>query len=269
MAWLEYGGRLRKLPEGETVVGAAQSAALQVADSDLLPRHFVLRVQGDGVFIRVRNPDAVVALNGRQIGTEDCRLDDGDTISAGSVHFHIWHNEPDLGSVASEAGDSRPPKAHLIDVRDNVAYPLDRLSTGIGRASANVIRLKDPTASRFHAQVRREAGGFALHSVGSSGTSINGRRVGPPQLLEDGDEIEIAYTTLRYTRATPPEGVTVVPRTAGEAGEAAERPTLVRERISLRRLRTAAARHRLRSPVLIVGVALLLLTLAALFRAAY
>jgi predicted component of type VI protein secretion system len=268
MAWLEYGGRLRRLADGETVVGGAPNVGLHVGEADLLPRHFVLRVDGDDVYVRIWSPDTVVALNGRQMGAAECRLDDGDTISAGSTHFHIWRNEPELTPVTPENVDSRPPKAHLIDVRDNVAYPLDRLSTNIGRSTANVIRLKDPTASRFHAQVRREAGGFALHSVGSSGTRINGRRVGPPQLLEDGDEIEIAYTTLRYTRATPTEGVTIVPRTAGEAGEASERPTIVRERVSLRRFRTAAVRRRFTTPALVVGGALLLLALAAIFRAA-
>jgi len=267
MAWLEYAGRMRRLPEGETVVGGAPSAGLQVADADLLPRHFILRITGDSASIRIWSPDTVVALNGRQIGADDCRLDDGDTISAGSAHFHIWRREPDLSGATSETPDNRLPRAHLIDTRDNVAYPLDRLSTNIGRASANAIRVKDPTASRFHAQVRREAGGFALHSVGSSGTRINGRRVGPPQLLEEGDEIEIAYTTLRYTRATPPEGVTITHRTAGEAGEMAERPTIVRERMSLRRLRIAAARRRIGKPALAVGAALLLLALAALLQA--
>jgi predicted component of type VI protein secretion system len=268
MAWLEYGGRLRRLADGETVVGGAPTAGLHVGDADLLPRHFVLRIAGGDVFIRIWSPDAVVALNGRQMATEEPLLEDGDTISAGAAHFHIWRSEPDLATITSESPDSRPPRAHLIDSRDNVAYPLDRLSTNIGRAAANVIRLKDPTASRFHAQVRREAGGFALHSIGSSGTRINGRRVGPPQLLEDGDEIEIAYTTLRYTRATPPEGVTVVSRTTGAVGEAAERPTIVRERMSLRRLRTAAVRRQLGTPALIVGSALVLLALAALYRVA-
>jgi predicted component of type VI protein secretion system len=268
MAWLEYRGRLRRLADGETVVGGAPNVGLHIGDADLLPRHFVLRVAGDDVYIRNWSPDTVVALNGRQMAAEESRLDDGDTISAGSAHFHIWRNEPDLPPVTTERTDSQPPKAHLIDTRENVAYPLDRLSTNIGRATANVIRVKDPTASRFHAQVRREAGGFALHSVGSSGTRINGRRVGPPQLLEDGDEIEIAYTTLRYTRATPPEGVTIVARTAGEAGDAAERPTIVRERISLRRFTAAAVHRRLGTPALVVGGALLLLALAAIFRAA-
>jgi len=267
MAWLEYGGRLRRLNDGETVVGGAPATGLHVADADLLPRHFVLRVAGDEVWIRVWSADSVVALNGKQMGAQESKLEEGDTISAGSVHFHIWRTKPNLPPVTGDGEDSRPPRAHLIDVRDQVAYPLDRLSTNIGRATANVIRLKDPTASRFHAQIRREAGGFALHSVGSSGTRINGRRVGSPQLLEDGDEIEIAYTTLRYTRATPPEGVTVVPRTEGEGGEASERPTIVRERMSLRRIRHAAARRRLAAPAVVVGGALILLALAAILRA--
>jgi hypothetical protein len=268
MAWLEYGGRLRRLSDGETVVGGAPTTGLHVGDADLLPRHFVERVGGDDVFIRIWSPDTVVALNGRQMGAEESWLDDGDTISAGSAHFHIWRSEPDLAVITSETGDNQLPRAHLIDSRDNVAYPLDRVSTNIGRASANVIRVKDPTASRFHAQVRREAGGFALHSVGSSGTRINGRRVGPPQILEEGDEIEIAFTTLRYTRATPPEGVTIVHRTAGEASEVSERPTIVRERMSLRRLGAGAVRSPWGTPALVLGAALILLALAALLRVA-
>jgi predicted component of type VI protein secretion system len=266
MAWLEYGGRLRRLADGETVVGGSPSAALHVGDADLCPRHFTLRVAGEDLWIRPWSTETVVALNGRQLGTAECKLDDGDTISAGSVHFHTWRAEPELPEVTTETDGSSPPRAHLIDVRDHVAYPLDRVSTNIGRSGANVIRLKDPTASRFHAQVRREAGGFALHSVGSSGTRVNGQRVGAPRLLDDGDEIEIAYTTLRYTRATPPEGVTIVPRTGGEGGEGAERPTMIRERISLRRLRRAAAQRHLGAPLLVVGGALLILALAALLR---
>jgi predicted component of type VI protein secretion system len=268
MAWLEYGGRLRRLAQGETIVGGAPSAALHVGDGDLLPRHFVLRVAGDDVWLRVWSADTVVALNGRQVGSQESKLEDGDTVSAGSVHFHVWRNEPELPPVTGESTVSRTPVAHLIDIQDHVAYPLDRLTTNIGRSSANVIRVKDPTASRFHAQVRREAGGYALHSIGSSGTRINGRRVGTPQLLEDGDEIEIAYTTLRYTRATPPDGVAIVPRAPGNAGEAAERPTIIRERMSLKRLRRAAARRRMAGPAMVVGGVLLLLALAALFRAA-
>jgi hypothetical protein len=266
MAWLEYNGRLRRLPEGETAVGGSPNAALHVADADLCPRHFALRVHGDDVWIRPWSPETVVALNGKQMGTVEAKLEDGDTISAGSVHFHIWRAEPELPEVTGEGESSRPPVAHLIDVRDNVAYPLDRVSTNIGRSAANVIRLKDPTASRFHAQVRREAGGFALHSVGSSGTRINGQRVGAPQLLDDGDEIEIAYTTLRYTRATPPEGVTIVHRTGDADGAGSERPTIIRERVSLRRLRRAATQRHLRTPLVVVGVVLLALALAALLR---
>src|SRR3712207_1760692 len=124
MAWLEYAGRLRRLPDGDTVVGGVPATALQVADADLLPRHFVLRVDGDDVWIRIWSPDAVVALNGKQISTQECRLEDGDTISAGSIHFHVWRAHPELPPVTGEAEDSRPPRAHLIDVRDNVAYPL-------------------------------------------------------------------------------------------------------------------------------------------------
>src|ERR671914_397282 len=101
MAWLEYGGRLRRLQDGETIVGGVREVSLHVGDGALLPRHFVLRVAGDDVWIRVWSSDAVVALNGKQISTQECKLDDGDTISAGSVHFHVWRAQPEL-SVTDE-----------------------------------------------------------------------------------------------------------------------------------------------------------------------
>src|ERR671914_564343 len=114
MAWLEYNGRMRRLNDGEAIVGGSTAAAIHVAGGDLLPRHFLLRVAGDESGIRVWSPDSVVAINGRQIAAQECKLEDGDTISAGSIHFHIWHNEPELpAGVTRESDDSRPPVAHL------------------------------------------------------------------------------------------------------------------------------------------------------------
>ena len=85
--------------------------------------------------------------------------------------------------------------------------------------------IRDPTASRFHAEIRREAGGFVLHARGSAGTMVNNRRVASPCMLEEGDQIEIAYTVLRFTKTAPPTEQLGVPRpTPGDGSH--RRPTL-------------------------------------------
>ena len=96
--------------------------------------------------------------------------------------------------------------------------------------------MRDPTASRFHAEIRREAGGYALHTMGSSGTRLNGEELHGPRLLHEGDLVEIAFTTFRFTEQSVGAGVTVSaePVAVGDerAGEAGQ-PTTQRRRTSL------------------------------------
>ena len=86
-----------------------------------------------------------------------------------------------------------------------VAHPLTNRQTSLGRDASNSIVVRNPTASRFHAEARREAGGFALHSMGATGTMLNGVVIRKPRMLEEGDMVEIAFTKLRFTWE-PPEG---------------------------------------------------------------
>lgn len=230
MPWLEYEGRLRKLPEGTTLVGSAEPAGLVIQGADLLPRHFWVEASDTGLRIRPHAVEAVVAIDGRQMGTDWCPVEFGATISAGSAHFRVVSEAPTRTSTSVHP---RNALAFLVDVRHGLAYPLDHQTTNIGRARTNHVRLEDPTASRFHAQVRREAGGWALHPAGSSGAQVNGEWVGTPRLLEDGDTVDIAFQSFRFTRGAPPAGVRIVPRS--DAGDPArsERPTIARERISM------------------------------------
>lgn len=258
MPWLEYGGRLRKLPEGITVVGGAPAADLVIEQADLLPRHFYIDSSDAGLRIRPWSSEAVVAIDGQQMGSKWCEVQFGAIVSAGSTHFRVMRDSPSRpsGSIAAVG-----PVAHLVDLEQKLAYPLDSRTTNIGRARTNQVRLTDPTASRFHAQIRREAGGWVLHPSGSSGVQVNRDRTGTPRLLEDGDEIELAYEHFRFVAGTPPEGTRVVPRSAESDPARSERPTIARERISVVPP-SARGRHPMSRPVLI-GL-LILFLLAAL-----
>lgn len=249
MAWLEYGGRLRKLPDGLSVVGSGADATFRVDDADLLPRHFILHPRDAGVEVAAFSPDAVVRLAQEQIGTEARTARYGDPIHAGSAEFHVWAQQPGHHVPA----DMAPSRAYLVDEREEHAVPLDRTITTIGRSSANLVRLTDPTASRFHAQIRREAGGFALHVVGSAGGSINGRRVAAPRLLDDGDVIELAHATFRFVTGPLPPKVRIVPVPPDTSPAQTERPTVARERISLSQPVPAAPPTLLRT-AMVLGV---------------
>jgi len=208
MTWLQYNEALQELaPDSELVVGSGAQATWRVRKADLMPRHFIVRTSDGGVRIRPFSSDAVVAVNGRQVSSEGCELEDGDVVSAGSAQIDYWSATP--GKRDRDA-DAPVPVGHLVDAGKRSAHVLRRVSTGIGRDESNSLVVEDPSASRFHAEIRSEAGGHALRVMGAAGVKVNGRPVTAPMLLTEADEIAVANLSLRYTRNGLPAGVKVV-----------------------------------------------------------
>jgi Protein of unknown function (DUF3662)/FHA domain len=68
----------------------------------------------------------------------------------------------------------------------------------IGRLPDCAVTLADSQVSRRHAEVRPAGTGFAVADLGSmNGTTVNGVAV-REQALEDGDEIGVGSTTIRF-----------------------------------------------------------------------
>jgi hypothetical protein len=68
----------------------------------------------------------------------------------------------------------------------------------IGRLPECEVTLNDQNVSRRHAEVRREGDAFVVVDLGSTnGTKVNGTRV-KQQRLNDGDEITVGSSTLRF-----------------------------------------------------------------------
>jgi pSer/pThr/pTyr-binding forkhead associated (FHA) protein len=101
--------------------------------------------------------------------------------------------------------------AWLVDERWAKAYPLGEDVT-IGRGSDNTIILRDPAVSRLHAEVKQEAGKYMLYAHGSSGTDVNGVRVGLGCELHEDDVVEIAFSRLRFTTKAPTEEMLIISR---------------------------------------------------------
>ena len=68
----------------------------------------------------------------------------------------------------------------------------------VGRMPECDVALSDPNVSRRHAEVRRQGTGFVVVDLGSTnGTRVNGAQV-KERLLNNGDEITVGATRLRF-----------------------------------------------------------------------
>ena len=227
MPWIAFGMMTRELHDGEIVVGSATDADWRVTTADLAPRHFVLAMRGNAVSVRPTSTDNVVVVGGEQLGEGERVLRDGDVIAVGSGRFAYNVDAP--RTTPLDIIEVR--QAFLIETAAGVAHPLNHRSTTIGRDASNEVVLKDPSASRFHGEIRNEAGGFALHSMGSAGAKVSGAPVATPRMLKEGDILEIAFTEFRFSQRPLPPDIGLAPLHSAENDEFARRPTIDRERL--------------------------------------
>jgi pSer/pThr/pTyr-binding forkhead associated (FHA) protein len=197
--WLAFRTQTRELHDGEIVVGSGADADWRIGTADLMPRHFKITVYDLNASLRAASRDNVVAVNDKQLVGVPHLLNDGDVILAGGGRFLFSDGAPrtDLPPLAPQ----RP--RYLVSETSGRGRELISRSTTLGRDASSAIMIDDASVSRFHAEVRREAGGFALHSMGSAGTQLNGRKMSGPVLLAEGDVIEIANRRWRFTDNPP------------------------------------------------------------------
>jgi predicted component of type VI protein secretion system len=191
---------------GDVVVGSGSQATWRLSGSDLAARHFRIALSNGSAQVIPASPQNVVVLNGAQVPTDGAPLNTGDVVAAGQARFVFL---TDL-----KAQRPRPvtemPEAHLIDITNKKGYTLRRRVVQIGREIGCSIVLKDPTVSRFHADVRAEGGQFVLYAMGSSGTKVNGESAVVPRLLREGDQITMGDTTFTFSSLAMPPGIRAV-----------------------------------------------------------
>jgi hypothetical protein len=143
------------------------------------------------------------------VGPPEVRFDTDASLRQGEFGCQATLVEPATTGGAAPirrqgAPDAPPePPAELVVVekgRPARSFPLTRDRVVIGRLGGSDIVLADPGASRRHAEVRRENGGYVITDLGSTnGTMVNGRTVGE-RTLEEGDRISIGRTVLEFRR---------------------------------------------------------------------
>jgi predicted component of type VI protein secretion system len=229
MPFLELEGK-PDLPENpreitaDTIVGSGSQATWRLPNLDLAARHFTIRVdpgQPSRIVVAPATSQNVVVLNGRQVPGVGANLSSGDVVAAGSARFVFLadRNSPRPSPAASNG------HAYLVNSAERKGYALRKRVVQIGREVGCSIVLRDPTVSRFHADVRSEGGEYVLYSMGSSGTRINDRSVKAPQLLVEGDHIQVGETTFAFTKGALPPGVRQVQFEDTEADALSRRAT--------------------------------------------
>jgi hypothetical protein len=116
--------------------------------------------------------------------------------------------DPEAGRTMIYGRQSSPPEplAERPRRRETPVLLVDgkRLAVGptgitIGRSRQCDVVLNDPNVSRKHAEIRPRGGGWVLSDLGSTnGSSLNGRRIDGPEVLNAGDEIEIGTSVIRF-----------------------------------------------------------------------
>jgi hypothetical protein len=116
---------------------------------------------------------------------------------------------PTPAAAATSAREPRPAPPGAFPLRprlivslagDESAYFLTHPVTVIGRASESDLRLDDSGVSRRHAEIRYADGKVELVDLGSTnGVTVNGHPAGRA-ILQDGDRIDIASSTLIFRR---------------------------------------------------------------------
>ena len=125
------------------------------------------------------------------------------------------------GASRRKASDASPEerKAVLAEARERIDRPgqflayddggevkivaLEREWTRVGRSLAADVRFDDPTVSRRHALIVRQADGVrVLDDRSLNGVFVNGERV-EWRVLTDGDEIVVGRYRLHFLEAAP------------------------------------------------------------------
>ena len=91
------------------------------------------------------------------------------------------------------------------------AFELASRTLSLGRDPARDMQIIDPRVSRKHAVVRLVDDRHAITPTkAKNGVLINGRKIEGEAVLNDGDEIILGETVLRYANTTPEDKTNAV-----------------------------------------------------------
>ncbi|HEY7835321.1 MAG TPA: FHA domain-containing protein [Ktedonobacterales bacterium] len=203
-----------------TLVGREADCDIVVVDQLTSRHHAELRWERGRVCLVDRGSMNGSRVNGQGVMGQ-APLRHGDVVEIGEqrYRFEQLSSQPNLAAVPGllaadeethklpgigRAGPATVPATPaLVLIASGAAQPGMRweLNSGvikIGRDNAHEICLPDPSVSRLHAQIIRQATGFYLHDLTSqNGTLVNGQFLQAPVRLQAGDLVQFGTVPLR------------------------------------------------------------------------
>jgi pSer/pThr/pTyr-binding forkhead associated (FHA) protein len=213
MPYIQFNDQRFPLTAAELTVGAYDGAALRLPGDDATLRA-VLVIGADGTgLVRRGSADAVVLVNGVQLGAEPSPLLHGDKLSlgahelrygddvkGGSTQFVSASNVSD--SVKSKGGGAKKPTmatgGRLVSLVDGREYTVSDAGVTFGREIGNDIVIASTEVSRKHATIAPVEGGYVVTDSSTNGLMVNGVRIEKSQRLGRGDVLKIGPEEYRF-----------------------------------------------------------------------
>lgn len=213
MPYIQFNDQRFPLTAAELTVGAYDGAAVRLPGDDARQRA-VLVLGGDGTgIVRRGAADAVVFVNGVQLGAEPSPLLHGDKLSLGT-HELRYGDDVKGGSTQFVSSTSIPdtlrskpssPKklttatgGRLVSLVDGREYSVPEGGVTFGREIGNDIVIASTEVSRKHATIAPMEGGYVVTDSSTNGLTVNGVRVDKSQRLGRGDVLKIGPEEYRF-----------------------------------------------------------------------
>src|SRR5579862_3182343 len=213
MPYIQFKDEQYALSPTDLTVGAFDGAAVRLPGDDRRA-HAVLKLGADGTgIIRRGADDAVVLLNGLQLGAEPRPILHGDKVEVGglalrygddkkggSTQFITAASLPE--SLRPKAGAPRRPTTatggRLVSLVDGREYGVPDAGVTFGREIGCDIVIPSTDVSRRHAGIAPAEGAYLLTDMSTNGVFVNGTRVEKSQVLGRGDVVKIGPEEFRF-----------------------------------------------------------------------
>ncbi|MEJ2208363.1 MAG: FHA domain-containing protein [Anaerolineae bacterium] len=189
------GGRLVKMPlEGQVLtLGRSPDNNLEIPDPLVSGHH--ARLEQRGQTYRIVDMGSTNGLSYQGQRVPEHTFADGDVLYIGdrvAIQYRAHIGFVPLSAARQVEG----PKTQYLDMR---SLPKAGRRITIGRHSSNVLVIKHPRVSRYHAVIEQYGARFRLQDLNSdNGTFVNGKRVDKETWIKEGDEIRIASHRLVF-----------------------------------------------------------------------
>lgn len=211
MPYLQLRDQQFPLPPGEATIGAMDGATVRLP-SGAAGVQAVVSVGPTGVIIRRGASDAIVLVNGVQLGVEPSPLLHGDRVVIGEHELRLGDDQKagstqfvsasDIAAMAKGVSSPRKPTGatggRVVSLVDGREYAVTETGLTFGREVENDVVIASTEISRKHATIMPMAGGYVITDHSTNGVWVNGHRIADEQLLGRGDVVKMANEEFRF-----------------------------------------------------------------------